>query len=144
MVVTANNTAIPTRAAVGRVVLLVEDDPTLRTVIARNLAIRGYLVTVVDSVGGAISAMCARLPDVALLDVHLPDGTGWEVLGWLRAAGHRVPVVICSAAPLSQKRAAEFQPDAVLLKPFPIHSLVEMVAAVGRETAPAAQRSGVS
>lgn len=120
-------------AARGRVVLLVEDEPPLRTIIARNLIARGHTLVAVDSVGDAITAMCTCLPHVILLDVNLPDGTGWEVLRWLRAVGHRVPTVVYSAVPLSQKRVAEFQPDAVLLKPFPMDSLVELIATVGRD-----------
>ncbi len=121
-------------AARGRMVLLVEDELPLRTIISRNLVVRGHTLVAVDSVGDAITAMCTRLPDVVLLDVNLPDGTGWEVLRWLRAVRHRVPTVVYSAVPLSQKRVAEFQPDAVLTKPFPMDSLVELIAAVGRDT----------
>lgn len=121
------------RAYAGRVVLLVEDEPALRTIISRNLVARGHTLVAVDSVGDAIASMCTRLPDVALLDVNLPDGTGWEVLRWLRVVGHRVYTVVYSAVPPSQKRLAEFKPDAVLLKPFPMDSLVELIATVGRE-----------
>lgn len=120
---------------------LVEDEPALRMVISRNLAARGHILVAVDSVGDAITAMSTRLPDMALLDVNLPDGTGWEVLRWLRAVGHRVPTIVYSAVPLSQKRVAEFQPDAVLSKPFPMDSLVELIATVGREATSANKRS---
>ena len=136
------NDTTPKGAAQGRMVLLVEDEPPLRTIIARNLIARGHTLVAVDSVGDAITAMGVRLPDVALLDVNLPDGTGWEVLRWLRAVGQRVPTVVYSAVPLSQKRVAEFQPDAVLLKPFPMDSLVELIATVGRKAVFVEKKSG--
>ncbi|MDQ6907114.1 MAG: response regulator [Chloroflexota bacterium] len=117
--------------ATGRTVLLVEDETPLRTIIARNLVQRGHRLIAVDSVGDAIAEMTTRLPDVVLLDVNLPDGTGWEVLRWLRAVHHHVAVIVYSAVPPSTKRIAEFRPDAVLMKPFPMDSLVELIATVG-------------
>ncbi len=117
--------------ATGRTVLLVEDETPLRTIIARNLVQRGHRLIAVDSVGDAITEMTTRLPDVVLLDVNLPDGTGWEVLRWLRAVHHHVAVIVYSAVPPSTKRIAEFRPDAVLMKPFPMDSLVELIATVG-------------
>ncbi|MHB8644636.1 MAG: response regulator transcription factor [Thermomicrobiales bacterium] len=118
-------------AARGRAVLLVEDETRLGTIIARNLTRRGHHLTVVDSVGQAIAAMSTRLPEVVLLDVNLPDGTGWEVLRWLRANRSRVAVIVYSAVPPSPKRIAELRPDAVLTKPFPMDSLVGLIATVG-------------
>ena len=121
--------------ATGRTVLLVEDETPLRRIIARNLVERGHHLIAVDSVGDAIAAMTTRLPDVVLLDVNLPDGTGWEVLRWLRAVRHHLAVVVYSAVPCSQKRIAEFRPDAVLTKPFPMDSLVALIATVGSSDA---------
>lgn len=121
-------------SATGRMVLLVEDELPLRTIIARNLIQRGHRLIAVDSVGDAILAMTTCLPDVVLLDINLPDGTGWEVLRWLRAITHHVGVIVYSAVPPSQKRLLEFHPDAVLMKPFPMDSLVALVATVGRDS----------
>jgi DNA-binding response OmpR family regulator len=115
----------------GRTVLVVEDEPSLRMVITRTLARRGHRPIAVDTVRGAIAEMTARLPDVVLLGVNLPDGTGWEVLRWLRSAHLHIPVIVYSAVPPSAKRVAEFHPDAVLTKPFPIDCLLDLVATVG-------------
>ena len=72
----------PPRAP-GRSVLLVEDEAPLRMILSRNLARHGYHLVAVDSVGDAIARMMAHIPEVIVLDVNLPDGTGWEVLRWL-------------------------------------------------------------
>ena len=70
----------------------------LRRVIARNLTQRGHRPIAVDSVGEAIApALATRLPDVVVLDISLPDGTGWDVLRWLRTIHRPVVVIICSA-----------------------------------------------
>jgi DNA-binding response OmpR family regulator len=115
----------------GRTVLLVEDEAPLRVVIARNLMQHGHRPIAVDSVGDAIAAMTTRLPDVMLLDVNLPDGTGWDVLRWLRTIHRKVAVIICSAIPPSPQLLAEFRPDAVVLKPFSITVLMHLIATSG-------------
>jgi len=115
----------------GRTVLVVEDERPLRMVITRTLARQGHRPIAVDTVRGAIVEMTARLPDVVLLDINLPDGTGWEVLRWLRTACLRIPVIVYSAVPPSPKRVSEFHPDAVLTKPFPMDCLLDLVATVG-------------
>ncbi len=119
----------------GRTVLIVEDERPLRTIIGRNLTQRGHTLIAVDSVGDAIAEMTLRLPDVVLLDINLPDGTGWEVLRWLRAVRCAVPVIVYSAVPPSPKRLAEFHPAAVLPKPFPMDSLLHLIATVGTDAA---------
>jgi DNA-binding response OmpR family regulator len=116
-----------------RTVLLVEDETPLRTIIARNLEQRGYRLIAVASVRDAIDRITATVPDVIVLDVNLPDGTGWEILRWLRAMDKRPAVIVYSAVPPSRKRVAEFHPDAVLLKPFPMDCLLDLVATVGSD-----------
>jgi DNA-binding response OmpR family regulator len=115
----------------SRIVLLVEDEALLRRVIARNLTQRGHRPIAVDSVRDAIAVMTTRLPDVMLLDVNLPDGTGWDVLRWLRTIHRKVAVIICSAIPPSPQLLAEFRPDAVVLKPFSITVLMHLIATSG-------------
>jgi DNA-binding response OmpR family regulator len=124
---------------VRRTVLLVEDEAPLRRVIARNLTQRGHRPVAVDSVGEAIAALATCLPDVVVLDISLPDGTGWDVLRWLRNLHRTVVVIICSAIPPSPHMLAEFRPDAVVLKPFSIAVLMQLVATSG-----AGERGAVS
>jgi DNA-binding response OmpR family regulator len=115
----------------GRAVLVVEDERPLRMVITRTLARQGHRPIAVETVHDAIAELTARPPDVVLLDINLPDGTGWEVLRWLRSAGLHTPVIVYSAVPPSAKRVAELHPDAVLTKPFPMDCLLDLVATIG-------------
>jgi CheY-like chemotaxis protein len=121
-------------------VLVVEDEARLRRIITLYLARRGYTVAEAESVVEADQALHAAPEpfDVILLDINLPDGTGWDVLRHL-AAEHRVPddkggrpppsIVITAIRP-SERRLAEFQPAAVLVKPFPIEALPKLIERV--------------
>jgi DNA-binding response OmpR family regulator len=105
-------------------VLLVEDEVALADVIARNLRARGHRVSQAGTAEAALLSMANEWPEALVLDINLPDGTGWEVLR--RLSDHdrsRLHVVVISAAPVSQRRVAEFRPAHVLLKPFPLDAL---------------------
>jgi len=106
-------------------VLLVEDEAALADVIGRNLRARGHTVTLAPTAEAALLSLAAGRPDVLLLDVNLPDMTGWEILRRLGEDDRRdLPVVVISAAPISPKRIEEFKPARCLLKPFPIDALM--------------------
>lgn len=115
-------------------VLVVEDEPALRRIIVRNLEQRGYRVEQADTVAAALGQCDAELPDVLVLDVNLPDATGWDVLRGLAERGLARPAVVAlSAAPPTRSRLAEFQPLTFLPKPFPISALLRAVErAAGR------------
>ncbi|HEY8602135.1 MAG TPA: response regulator [Thermomicrobiales bacterium] len=122
----------PARRAAGgaagyRQILIVEDEATLRRVIARNLVGRGYLVREAETVGAALAAIRDERPDLILLDINLPDRTGWDLLRELRGGGIAIPTIIVSAVRVSQGRIAEFGPLAYLPKPFPLEALLRIV-----------------
>lgn len=109
-------------------VLVVEDEEPLRRVIIRNLVARGHEVTAASTAGEALSALRAGEFDLMLLDIDLPDRTGWHVIREMRAAGRDVPFVVVSAVRVSPERIAEFKPRAYLAKPFPMDALLRLVA----------------
>jgi DNA-binding response OmpR family regulator len=115
-----------------RRVLLVEDEDRLRTVIARNLTSRGIAVREVGTAGEAITVATNERPDLLLLDINLPDQTGWDVLRELNRRGSNVPTIVLSAVRVSQSRLDEFHPLAYLPKPFPIEALLRLVLAAAR------------
>ncbi len=124
-------------------VLLVEDDAPLADVIARNLRARGHLLAVTSTAEEAVLAMAESWPDAVVLDVNLPDLTGWDVLRGLSAADRRrLSVIVISAAPISEKRVVEFQPLRHLQKPFPIEALVRLLADASPEATAAQTEEG--
>jgi DNA-binding response OmpR family regulator len=108
-------------------VLLVDDAPTFRSVIARVLASRGYTVREAGDAAAALAALRDAPPDLMLLDINLPDRTGWDVLRDLSDAGEHVPTVVLSAVRVNPARLAEFRPLAYLPKPFPIDALLRLL-----------------
>ncbi len=122
-------------------VLLVEDELQLRRILTLNLAREGYSVAEADCVETAfdmfVAASEAGVPfDLIVLETHLPDRCGWDLLRMLRSAPHTdgrhapeaTPVILISPLPVSSGRLAEFMPVATLLKPFPIEALLRLVA----------------
>ena len=106
-------------------ILLIEDEAALADVLARNLRARGNDTIIAGSAEAALEEIAAAVPDALILDVNLPDLTGWDVLRRLTPAQRAaVRVVVISAAPISQKRIDEFTPDSTLQKPFPIDALL--------------------
>jgi DNA-binding response OmpR family regulator len=111
-----------------RNVLIVEDEAALRRVIARNLTSRGHVVREAESAKDALTALAEERPDLMLLDINLPDRSGWDVLRQLRQLGLEVPTIIVSAVRISPARLEEFHPLAYLPKPFPLDALLRLVA----------------
>lgn len=118
-------------------ILLVDDEARLRQTLARSLAARGHAVDEAATRREAVALATAKPYDLLLLDVNLPDATGWDVLRDLAAAGRSLPTVVLSAVPPSATRVREFRPLGVLHKPFPMDALLRLVrsaAPLGRDT----------
>jgi len=80
----------------GRRLLLVEDDTDCAEAVRYWLEICGACVTTAHTVTSALARARGKAPDVLLVDVYLPDGTGWDVVDRVRATvpgGTAVPVV---------------------------------------------------
>jgi DNA-binding response OmpR family regulator len=112
-------------------VLLVEDELHVRRALARSLEAWGHAVTEVETAASALSALGANPFDLIVLDINLPDATGWDVLrGGETSENRETPAIVISAISPSVRRLREFQPFGVLHKPFPIDSLHHLVIKV--------------
>ncbi len=115
------------------VVLLVEDDPTTRREVGRNLAAHGYRVTDAGSVAEALHAWDRQRPDVILLDLGLPDRDGISVVRHVRREA-TTPIVIVSARGDESVKveALEAGADDYVTKPFGTAELHARIRAVLR------------
>ena len=120
-------------------ILLVEDERRLRQTLARSLMGRDFEVVEATTAAEAIAAATFKRFDLMLLDVNLPDATGWDVLRGLRDRNRSLPVVVLSAVPPNPARVREFKPYGVLYKPFPIDALLRLIRAACADSEPIAQ-----
>lgn len=114
-----------------RTALLVEDDPDLRPEIRRCLEEIGLDVIEVGSGRLAVEVLARTAPGLVVLDLMLPELSGFEVCEHIRRVPElrRVPVLITSARGMPQDRAQaeEAGADAYLVKPFTRSELIETV-----------------
>ncbi len=113
-------------------ILIVEDDRVLERILTLNLVKRGYSVAEADSIESADGLVSIASPpfNLVILDINLPDSSGWELLRrWRARPWFKIPpVIVTSAVRPSEDRVAEFAPAALLLKPFPIDVFLRIVA----------------
>ena len=104
----------------------VEDDNSLRTAIVRNLQANGYMVFEAANFGEALDEIAVK-PDVMILDINLPDASGWDVADWLESETRPVPIIVISGFRPDARKMEKFKPKAFLPKPFPIQELMALV-----------------
>jgi DNA-binding response OmpR family regulator len=128
--------ALTTLADVAQV-LVIEDDPTIRSALVRALGERGHAVSSApDALTGLREAVSETPPDLVVLDLGLPDLDGAELLRMLRAVSS-VPVIVATARDdeVSVVRALDAGADDYLTKPFSADQLDARIRAVLRRSA---------
>jgi two-component system, OmpR family, response regulator MprA len=125
--------------------LVVEDDPQVRAMLARALGYEGFEVTCVPDAAGAMAGMRTADPELMLLDLLLPDEDGLEVCRRLREQGERIPILMLTARDTVSDRIAGLDAgaDGYLVKPFSTAELVARVRALlrrARDDSPAQVR----
>ena len=115
-------------------VLVVDDSPELLDLVRRALARDGHRVRVAVSIADARHELAALVPDLAILDIALPDGTGVELCRELRGAGMQLPILLLTAHAEIPERVAGLDAgaDDFLGKPFAVAELRARVRALGR------------
>jgi DNA-binding response OmpR family regulator len=114
-------------------VLIIEDDPNTRLFTSINLSMRGHnVIEAVDGKDGEEKLM-RHLPDVAVLDIRLPERSGLEILEHMSQDTRlcQIPVIIMTASHLNlidDDRHHRGMVTDVLIKPFRPAVLLEAVA----------------
>jgi two-component system KDP operon response regulator KdpE len=114
-------------------ILIVEDHPQLRGLLAETLDAAGYQVVEAWNGAQAISAIDEHLPPhghrcLILLDLRLPYGSGLDVLQYLAGRGTYVPVVAISADTELLKAAEASGAQATVSKPFDLDDVLATVS----------------
>jgi DNA-binding response OmpR family regulator len=107
-------------------VLLIEDDARLRSVLARTMQRYGHEVIEAEGALAARAILEENCVRAAVIDVNLPDGTGWDIVRWVRSNCDPAPkLIVISAAGFPAGHVRDLHPDATLSKPFPIDALMQ-------------------
>lgn len=112
----------------GEHVLVVDDDASIRSLVAEILALEDYDVETAANGAQALAAIERTPPEVMLLDMRMPVLDGWGVARALRDQHRRVPTVVMTAAEHAAQWCAEVEADACLSKPFDIDDLLSTVS----------------
>ncbi|MER7930099.1 response regulator transcription factor [Streptomyces sp. NPDC096057] len=117
--------------------LVVEDEPSIRTLLESTLRLTGYEVSGAQDGQSALVEIERREPHLVLLDVMLPDLDGFEVTQRLRAAGNSVPVLFLTARIDIDDRIKGLSSggDDYVTKPFHIEEVLLRIEAILRRTA---------
>jgi len=118
----------------NRMVLIVEDDASMREAIECLLGISGFDTVIFESAEAMLTAETSRRPLCLISDLHLPAMSGLELLCELRRRSWHPPVIIITAhdSPSTREEAARLGAADYLAKPFPSISLlaaIEKIAA---------------
>ena len=123
-------------------VLVVDDEPAVRTALERALRLEAYEVELAADGREALDALAGAVPpDAVVLDVAMPHVDGLEVCRRLRDAGDRTPVLMLTARDAVDDRVAGLDAgaDDYLVKPFALKELKARLRALLRRAAPAGQ-----
>ena len=123
-------------------ILVVDDDPKIRTVVRRGLAYEGYRVIEAASGEEGLEKVREHLPQLVVLDVMMPGIDGLEVTRRLRAGGDDVAILMLTARDEVKDRVEglETGADDYLVKPFNFEELLARVhALLRRRSAPAGE-----
>jgi DNA-binding response OmpR family regulator len=132
-------------------VLVVEDDPIVRTFLADNLTADGFAVLVADSLADGMRVLEYAGPDLAVVDIGLPDGTGLDLVSAVRAADRvatrldpALPLIVLSGRceELDRVRSFDRGCDDFVAKPFSYGELRRRIEALLRRSRDR-RRSGV-
>jgi DNA-binding response OmpR family regulator len=115
-------------------ILVVDDDEDVRSVVGRALAGDGHFVETADSIEQSRELVDAHEPQLLVLDLGLPDGSGLELCRELRADGASFPILILTArADVALRvRGLDAGADDYLAKPFAVAELRARVRALSR------------
>jgi len=116
-------------------ILVVEDEPSIREVVALYLQRAGYQVACVADGAAALEALATDTPDLVVLDLMLPEVDGFAITRFLRQRGD-TPIIMLTARRAETDRIAglEMGADDYVVKPFSPQELVSRVRAVLRRT----------
>jgi two-component system KDP operon response regulator KdpE len=118
-------------------VLVIDDEQQIRRAVARALVARGHEVEVAGDGSSGLELLATFNPDLVILDLNMPDLSGFEVCGIIRKT-QTVPILVLSVRDdeSDKVQALDLGADDYLTKPFGTDELLARVRALLRRTRP--------
>ena len=119
--------------------LVVDDEPNILELLATSLRFAGFEVVTAANGRDALAKAESENPDLAVLDVMLPDMDGFSVTRKLRASGRHFPILFLTAKDETEDKVTGLTVggDDYVTKPFSLDEVVARIRAVLRRTQPA-------
>ena len=129
-------TATPTRAEPKPLIVIVEDEAELAALIAQHLERAGMNTQVCNRAAHAFRFLKKNYANLLLLDITLPDQSGFSLLEELKAADIGVPVIFLTGSieETSKVKGLDMGGDDYVTKPFSYAELTARIRAVLRRT----------
>ncbi len=115
----------------NELIVLVDDDENLSDILLKTLIKKGYSVQGCKTIAEGMAAVEAASLDLAIVDVALPDGEGWDLVRALRGSERpelaQLPIIMISSYPPDRKLLRQLNVSAYLQKPFATPDFIEQV-----------------
>ncbi len=133
----------PTSSLRRRRVLVIDDEAQITDVLKAYLEREGMIVEIGSSIAEALLALKRDAPDILVLDITLPDGSGLDVLRAASLPSTRIPTIMLTARADEADRIVglELGADDYVTKPFSPREVVARVRALVRRTSEGADTS---
>ncbi|MEY5146177.1 MAG: hypothetical protein RL224_491 [Actinomycetota bacterium] len=126
-------------------VLVVDDEPNIRDLLSASLRFQGHQVLTAANGNEAINKIVDNQPDVVLLDVMLPDISGFGVTKKIRSLGIEVPILFLTARDDTEDKVTGLTVggDDYVTKPFSLDEIIARISAIMRRTGKDQTRSQI-
>jgi DNA-binding response OmpR family regulator len=124
-------------------ILVVDDEPAIVEAVAYNLRQQGFAPLIAGDADTALRILKEKDPELVILDVMLPSGSGFDVCRLIRQSGNNIPILILTARVAESDRVhgLEIGADDYLIKPFSMRELMARVKALLRRGTPPASEA---
>ena len=115
-------------------ILLIEDEAAVAAGLRYGLQAEGYEVLWEQTCAAGIETLKKRSPELLILDVRLPDGSGFDLCRKIRDEKYRLPILMLTArdAEVDKILGLELGADDYMVKPFSFHELLSRLRALAR------------
>ncbi len=122
-------------------ILIVEDEPQMQRGLRDNLEFEGHEVTTVGEGGTGLQTLLSGTFDLAILDVMLPQMSGFDIVRKAREKGIRTPILMLTAKgeEIDKVLGLELGADDYVTKPFSLRELIARINALLRRGIPAGE-----